>query len=137
MKEHKIIQKFLLLLYIAAVAYLCFGKFEDLPQVSKTLFGIPTDKLVHFAMFFPFPILMYWAFDWKTDRVWKSFLLSAFFVGLGLLISLGTELVQGLTTYRSKDILDFAADSMSVGLSSVFVLIVDIIKNLKNSPRNA
>ena len=50
-------------LYLIAIAVLCFGKFSDLPSVSNTILGIPTDKVVHFVMFFPFPILAFLAYD--------------------------------------------------------------------------
>lgn len=131
MKTHRIIQKVILLLYLAVVAYLCFGKFEQMPQVNDTFLGIPTDKVVHFAMFFPLPIGLYWAFDWKTGKVWKSLLLVAFLICVGLLTSMGTELVQGLTAYRSKDVLDFAADSISVFASSLVVLAVELYKDFR------
>lgn len=136
MKNHRIIQKLVLLLYFAAVAYLCFGKFNSLPNIGYTIFGFPTDKVVHFAMFFPLPILLYWAFNWKTGKVWKSLLLVAFLIGIGLLTSMSTELIQGLTTYRSKDIMDFAADSISVCISAVIVLIIELFKDFKRSSKH-
>lgn len=137
MKKRRIIQKLVLLLYLAAVCWLCFGRFDSLPQISRTIFGIPTDKLVHFAMFFPLPILIYWAFNWKTGKVWKSLLLVASLICLGIMVSMGTELIQGLSTYRSRDILDMAADSISVCISSLIVLLIELYKDIKHSPYNA
>ena len=43
----------LFLIYLAAVAYCCFGSFDGIQQVSPSLLGIPTDKIIHFIMFFP------------------------------------------------------------------------------------
>lgn len=137
MKDHRIIQKLLLLLYLAVVAWLCFGRFEALPQVSRTLFGIPTDKVVHFVMFFPLPILLYLAFNWKTGSIFKSLLLVAGLVCIGILTSIGTELIQGITTYRSKDLLDFAADTVSVCCSALIVLLIELYKYFKPSHDNA
>lgn len=131
MKENRIYQKLILLLYIAAVIYLCFGKFESLPNVSRSFFGIPTDKIVHFIMFFPMTILIYWAFDWKTDKLSKSLILTIGLLLFGLLMGTATEFGQGLTNYRSKDPLDFKADMLAVSISAFIVFIIDMIKNLR------
>ena len=50
-------------LYLVAVAVLCFARFPESEDVPKSLLGIPMDKIVHFLMFFPFPVLTYLAFD--------------------------------------------------------------------------
>ena len=72
-------------LYLLAVLYLCFGKFENTPDVPWSLLGIPSDKLVHFGMFFPFPILAFLAFDRFTDTPKSTFLFSGITWVLGLL----------------------------------------------------
>ena len=38
----------LTLLYIIAVAVLCFAKFSAMPPSPVSIFGIPADKVVHF-----------------------------------------------------------------------------------------
>lgn len=131
-KGQKIVFRILFFLYLAGVLFLCFGKFENTPSVEFTLFGIPTDKLVHFAMFFPYPILAFFAFDRFTETV-KSTLL---FVGItfivGILIAVATEWGQAnLTDYRSGDPLDFLADTIGLLLSSALVAFVDIRKQRK------
>ena len=71
-QTRSIIAKIVMLLYVVAVAYLCFANFHKLPEVPKTFLGIPMDKIVHFCMFFPFPILAEWskAVDSKsTERL--------------------------------------------------------------------
>ena len=50
--RQRIAIRLLFILYIAGVLYLCFGHFDNTPSVPLTLWGIPTDKVVHFAMFF-------------------------------------------------------------------------------------
>ena len=55
--------RILFAVYLAAVLVLCFGKFPSSEDVPKYLWGIPTDKIVHFLMFLPFPVLAYLAFD--------------------------------------------------------------------------
>ena len=41
----------LLILYLGAVAWLCFGSFDNAPSIKESFLGIPTDKLIHFSMF--------------------------------------------------------------------------------------
>ena len=91
-KDVRLFQKLLLLLYLGVIIYLCFGRFDNLPSVSRTILGIPTDKLVHFAMFFPLTLLIYWSFNWNTDKPWKSMLLCIVLLLLGLSIGALTEL---------------------------------------------
>ena len=58
MRKQRILAILLFILYLCAVAYCCFGRFKDLPQIGQdSLWGIPMDKVVHFIIFFPFPIL--------------------------------------------------------------------------------
>ncbi len=54
--------------YLLAVAYLCFASSSGLPSIKEWHFFIPADKVVHFLMFFPFPILAYLSFG-KGDNV--------------------------------------------------------------------
>ncbi len=130
-KDVRLFQKLLLLLYLGVIIYLCFGRFDNLPSVSRTILGIPTDKLVHFAMFFPLTLLLYWSFNWNTDKPWKSMLLCIVLLLLGLSIGALTELGQGLTNYRSRDNMDFVADMISVSISSFLVFIFELIKHYR------
>ena len=44
--------------YLAAVGLLCFLRPSSLPEMEvKTFLGIPIDKILHFIMFLPYPIL--------------------------------------------------------------------------------
>ena len=54
--------KFILVLYAACVCFLCFGQFDGVEKAPQFIFGIPSDKIVHFCMFFPFPILTYFSY---------------------------------------------------------------------------
>ena len=132
MRRYRIFQKLVFLVYLAFVAYLCFGHFTRIPRVPRVIWGIPTDKWVHFIMFFPFPVLFHWAFRWPTRRWWQSVLLTLGILGLGTLIASGTELIQGFTSYRTADLLDFHADFKALCLSSVIVLILELFKTLRN-----
>lgn len=122
---------FLLALYFACVGFLCFWHFDNLQDATQYIFGIPTDKIVHFCIFFPFPILSYATFGRKTKGKWKSvmFILGIFLAGC--ILGGATELGQGLTTYRSCDINDFRADALGMAISSVIVLVIDAIRHSK------
>ena len=62
------------LIYLAAVAWLCFGNFKPGPDIPRSLWGIPIDKCFHFVMFLPFPILGTLAFDFRSW--WRALALS-------------------------------------------------------------
>lgn len=103
-----------LCVYIAAVAALCFMKPSSLPQVEMDFFGIPMDKVVHFLMFAPFPILAYMTF-WPADagkirRLAVLLVIIAFGAGMAV----ATERIQAMTGYRSGEIKDFAADMAGI-----------------------
>ena len=132
MKKLRLIMRTLFFLYLAAVLFLCFGHFESAPSVPMSFLGIPTDKLVHFCMFFPFPILAFLAFDKYTETPQSTFLFSGltFLVGLGLAFL--TEWGQAhLTTWRSGDPWDFVADISALALSTLIVIIWDLSKQKK------
>ena len=121
--------RILFFLYVAAVLLLCFGRFDHAPSVAKTLLGISTDKVVHFVMFFPFPILAFLAFDQFTDSIKSSLLFIGATFLVGILLALGTEWGQAhLTRYRSGDAWDLLADTIALTISSLIVLFRDIYK---------
>ena len=116
-------------LYVAVVLFLCFGHFNNTPSVPRSLLGIPTDKLVHFTMFFPFPILAFLAFDRFTESVKGTLLFVGVTFVIGLMLAYGTEWGQAhLTRYRSGDSFDLLADSLALLLSSIIVAVIDIAK---------
>ena len=112
--------------YIAALLYLCLAKPDDLPQPEIYFFGLPIDKVVHFCMFLPFPVLMHLVFCDKAKGMWRELLILIASIALGAGVALGTEYLQSLTQYRSADILDFYADmkGMSVGCLAVLLHII-------------
>ena len=84
--------RILLVLYLCAVAWLCFGHFSNIPNIKMSYWGIPTDKIVHFLMFFPFPLLAFGGFDKYTTKPWHSFLFVAVLFGIGCLLAGATEI---------------------------------------------
>ena len=132
MKGKRLIARILFFLYIAAVLVLCFGQFKDAPSLPWTLLGIPSDKLVHFCMFFPFPILAFLAFDKYTETPRSTFLFSGITFLVGVALAFGTEWGQAhLTTYRSGDPLDWVADVSALFISTLIVIIWDLLKQRK------
>lgn len=127
-RQQLILSRILLVLYLAALCMLCFGNFSNAPKVQPSFFGIPTDKIVHFLMFFPFPILVYFAFNrYGGKRLWQLLgVLITFLTGAGMAI--GTELIQGLITYRSKDVRDFRADCIALAAASIIILLFVLLR---------
>ena len=130
--KQRTLARILFVLYLIAVAWLCFGKFDSTHDVPRSFLGIPTDKVVHFLMFLPFPILAYLAFGRHREKWWSSVLwiFAAFLIGA--LLAGGTEIGQAsLTTYRSGDPTDFLADLIALATGSVIVLAIDLWKQRK------
>ena len=125
----KLTFRILFFLYLGAVLFLCFAKFESLPRAEWTLLGIPSDKVVHFCMFFPFPILAFLAFDQYTHTVPASLGFTALTLAVGILLALATEWGQSyFTDWRKGDPKDFLSDLIALILSSALVLFLDIRK---------
>lgn len=114
--------------YIAAILVLCLIKPDDLPQPEIYIFGLPVDKVVHFLMFMPFPVLVYMMLFEKTRRRWQEVLILAGGMALGLCAAFGTEFLQSLTQYRSADIHDVYADMQGICSGGVLVLLFIILR---------
>ncbi len=125
---HRLIFRILLAMYLCCLLALCFWNFQSLPDVQKSFFGIPTDKIVHFCMFLPFPILLFCAYDNLTTKPWQSAVFSVGTFLIGCLLAAGTEIGQSMTTYRTGDPNDFRADALALAISSIIVLIIDLRK---------
>jgi VanZ family protein len=89
------------------------------------------DKIVHFLMFFPFPVLAYLAFDRYPGKRGASVLRTAAALLCGCAFAAVTELVQSRLPYRSGDPADFRADAFALLLSSVLVLILILVQKRK------
>ena len=118
--------RLLTLLYLAAVAVLCFAKFSSLSSVPGSFLGIPTDKIVHFLMFMPFPVLALLSFELKKPHLFKLVLIVVLLFITGCLLAWATEYVQGLLPYRDMDPKDFRADSLGLFIGSVVSFLIFI-----------
>lgn len=117
--DDKRIYRTLLLLYIGAVIFLCLMNPESLPDVERYYFGLPADKIVHFIMFFPYPILSGLSFMHKEFSIARNLAILLVLAVVGAGMAYGTEVLQGHTAYRSYDFADFAADmtGMAAGIA--------------------
>ena len=128
-RKQLLVARVLFVLYLIAVTWLCFGNFQSLPDVDRYIWGIPTDKFVHFGMFLPFPILAYFAFDRYSDRRRTSVLRTLAAFAAGALVAALTEYGQArLTTWRSGDANDLKADLLALAAGTVFILLLDFRK---------
>ena len=128
-KNLRILFRILFFFYLAVVLLLCFGNFSSVSSVPRRLLGIPTDKVAHFCMFFPFPILAFLAFDRFTESVPKTLLFTGIALVVGILLAMFTEWGQArLTSYRTGDLWDLLADVIALILSSLIVIFLDIRK---------
>ena len=131
-RRQRIIARILFGVYLVAVAWLCFGKLDGSQNMPATLWGIPTDKIAHFLMFLPCPVLAFFAFDRFTEKFWPTVLWTTVIFLAGCAFAAGTEIVQArLLPYRTGDPADFKADLLALALSSVIVLILDLSKQKK------
>ena len=115
-------------LYLVAVGYLLFANFDKLQQVPRLFLGIPTDKIVHFCMFFPFPILCYLAYDKLTDTPLKALAALLSICSIGAIFAGLTEIVQGSLPYRYQDISDFRADCLAIVIAGIITFVIDVAK---------
>lgn len=136
MKKRNIISFILFLLYLGFVAWCCFGHFDSLPNISRNIFGFPTDKVVHFLMFFPFAFLCFASFDYLAKNRWKALLLLVGVLVVGLLVAVSTEAGQSLTTYRAADTLDFKADAIALASASIIILIIILLRKTDKNKLN-
>lgn len=120
----------ILFIYICSVAYLCFMKPDDIPTIDPYLWGIPVDKIAHFAMFFPYPFLAYAAFQPHGRRRYVHFIVLLIVVIVGAGLAVGTEQIQGMLKYRSYDIADYMADMIGIGSSAFIIALYVLFRKL-------
>lgn len=126
-EKRTILFRILFVCYLALVIHLCFLHFEESPEVRFFL-NIPVDKVVHFLMFFPFPVLAALSLRSLGKTSWRTMFAVVGIFAAGCLFAMGTEFGQGLTDYRTADRDDFIADSIGMCVSSLIILIIYITK---------
>ncbi len=122
----KIFGRILFVLYIGAIAYLCFSRLDS-QILSKVWFGITADKYAHCLMFIPFPFLMYLAFHRSTGRPWTLVGFLILVIVLGMAVGAGIEWVQSHLDYRSADVSDFRADNIGTAIGVVITFLIGAV----------
>ncbi len=130
MKYRKQISLVLFCLYIAAVAFLCFTQGEQLPELPKTWFGLPSDKVAHALMFFPFTILGYMSFTSEENSTLRKVIMLATLIAIGSGMAYATESIQRMLGYRAYEISDMKADMIGLGTGTI-ISIMFIIFSIK------
>lgn len=124
----RIIYIFFFCLYILALCYLCFAKPDDIPSIELTFFGLPIDKVAHFLMFLPFPLLAFKAFEPADCRSGRRILLLLGITAAGTALAAFTEFIQGYLSYRSEEASDLISDYMGLGTGLIIVIIYLIFR---------
>lgn len=121
--------RILTILYVGLIAWLCFSNMQSLSNVPRSIWGIETDKLVHFAMFLPFPVLAFLCF--RTDRMGMGAVvgLIVLIFAAGCLLAWSTEYVQGLLPYRTQDRVDWRADIIALAISSAVMFVISSVSH--------
>lgn len=132
MRSRVILSRIVFFLYLIAICFLLFATADNLPSISSTIWGLPTDKVAHFLMFFPFPILAFMSSNRVSKKIWHPLLFALVLFALGGAVAAITESIQGLLGYRSAELSDFKVDVLAMGISAVLVMAVDLGCLLKN-----
>ena len=123
----RIFRIFLFVAYVCAVAWLCFGEFKPDPDMPRRLWGIPMDKVVHFLMFLPFPVLGTLACE---NRSWWRPL--SLMTVLANLIAFSFEHLQSrLTTHRVTDPSDLNANLLGITLGLLIAILIGLLSKKK------
>ena len=119
-------------IYLAAVAALCFLRPSSLPEMNiKTFLGLPIDKVLHFIMFFPYPVLSGLSFMYRRFSLGRNFLILLVLTIAGAGLAYGTEVIQRETGYRSYDMGDYIADMAGMAAGAILTLIFIIIQKTR------
>ena len=129
MKKLKHISLAIFCIYLLAVVLLCVIRTDSLPELPKTFLGIPLDKIMHFTMFLPFPILGHMAFTPADTEKWRKLAVPVILCVIGFGFALATERLQAMTSYRSCESADLLADMIGIVSGAVAVTVITIIRN--------
>lgn len=123
-KGAKILIKTLYIIYIAMVLFFCFYSFSSSDiDLGKHFLGIRLDRYVHFIMFFPYSFITWLSCRYTVSNPFIRKYAQALTLASGLVFAGMTELFQSWFFSRSGDILDFAADSVSIVTGCIVIAI--------------
>lgn len=108
------ILKALFVLYLAGLCFCCFWNFRGSVDLGREWLGLPADKIVHFLLFFPMPVITYMAFPRLSDTPRRYLRFSVIVFMASAVFGAFTEIVQSRTGYRSCDWMDLLADCCGI-----------------------
>lgn len=129
MKKIRPIPAIIFCIYIAGIMYLCFARPDRIPQFPESWLGIPADKVGHFLMFSPFPLLGMLTLESDGMSTSRKLLLLAVLVAVGFGTATGTEQIQALLEYRTSDNTDLMADGIGLCFGAICSILYIKIKN--------
>ena len=115
------------LVYVALVAWLCFGTFKPGPDIPRSIWGIPIDKCLHFVMFLPFPILGTLAFDFRSW--WRALAVSMLMANV--VAFLFERLQSVITSHRITDARDLNANLLGITLGLLITIVIGLLAKKK------
>ena len=128
MDRRRQISVILFFLYLAAVGYICFSSGDNFPSFDDSIFGVATDKVVHFTMFLPFVFLFYIAC--RPGNAGRPLAFWTVSIVAGFLLATVTESVQMLLPSRTAELFDCVADGLGVMGGAAFTLLLIINKKI-------
>jgi VanZ family protein len=132
-KNLTLLFRVLLAVYLICVFVLCFGNFSGLPDIEEKILGFDPDKIVHFLMFLPFPVLAYGALGRQPAAPGKALVWALLLFLAGSVLAAGTEIGQHFLPYRNSDPKDFSADALALAIGALITLVVMHFKGLRNT----
>jgi len=134
-KNSPAILKSLFFTYIIALICLMILTIKpDQMEIPKQLFGIQIDKIVHFILFFPYPILAWLTFNSSLREKIKSWTLFAIFIS-GLLLATITEFAQLFNSTRSFDPKDMIANYSAILAGIITIIFISLFKKIASQHR--
>ena len=122
----------LFIIYLGVVAYLCFGHPAAFIKIPRTItllkWTVPTDKFIHFLMFFPYPFLAQEAFYFNNK--WRS-LVFVILTALAFCFTfelLQDEITKNLPYRRTSDPWDLSVNIAAVSIGSLIVSIYNLFR---------
>ena len=132
-KNLLILFRILLVVYLLCLCFLCFGDFSGMPHIKEKILGFDPDKVVHFLMFFPFPILAWLAMERHPSGPWPALGLTLLLFLAGCVLAAGTEIGQHFLPRRTSDPKDFLADALALALSAFIVFLKMLVSGIRST----
>lgn len=122
----------LFVIYLAAVMTVCFLRPGNIPPMRQFILGIPTDKVIHFLMFLPYPLLAYISFRPEKGSVGKHFLVLTGIITVGIVMAMGVEKLQ-IIAGRNYDIKDFYANITGIIAGTIITIATITTLQIRNN----